>query len=92
MGCSQRFDLTGRTALITGAAGLLGVEHGAALIESGATVVLTDLDDAALTTANGFLAAKADRARILTRVMDVSRSFYRYTQDRQLIRHLKTDN
>ena len=38
------FDLTGKTALITGAAGLLGLEHAAALAELGAHIILTDLD------------------------------------------------
>ena len=30
----DRFDLTDRIALITGASGLLGVEHAAALLET----------------------------------------------------------
>ena len=42
---TQRFDLSGKTALITGAAGLLGYEHAAALLECDATVVLTDISE-----------------------------------------------
>lgn len=36
------FDLTGKTALITGAGGLLGPKHAEALIEYGAKVIITD--------------------------------------------------
>ncbi len=36
------FDLTGKTALITGAGGLLGPKHAEAIIESGGNVILTD--------------------------------------------------
>ena len=39
------FDLTGKTALITGAAGLLGKQHAAAISEAGGTVILTDIVD-----------------------------------------------
>lgn len=68
----EKFDLTGKTALITGAAGLLGVEHAAALLESGATVVLTDIGKAGLESASSFLAINADSERILIREMDVT--------------------
>ncbi len=70
----EKFDLTGKTALITGAAGLLGVEHAAALLESGATVVLTDIGESKLASARGSLLRNADSARILIRLMDVSRA------------------
>ncbi|MGV7214041.1 SDR family oxidoreductase [Bradyrhizobium sp. UFLA05-112] len=40
---SSRYDLTGRTALVTGAGGLLGKQHVAALAEAGARVVVTDV-------------------------------------------------
>src|SRR5262245_10593684 len=38
------FRLDGKVAIITGAAGLLGLQHAIALSESGAHVILTDLD------------------------------------------------
>ena len=71
MNAPNRFDLTGRTALITGGAGLLGVEHAAALLESGARVVLTDISEAALAKARAALVASGD-SRIVTHVMDVA--------------------
>jgi NAD(P)-dependent dehydrogenase (short-subunit alcohol dehydrogenase family) len=45
------FDLTGRTALITGAGGLLGPQHAIALAENGARVLLADIDLAKAETA-----------------------------------------
>lgn len=68
----EKFDLTGKTALITGGAGLLGMEHAAALLESGAKVVLTDIGETALNTARNQLVQHFDTAKILTHVMDVS--------------------
>jgi NAD(P)-dependent dehydrogenase (short-subunit alcohol dehydrogenase family) len=68
----EKYDLNGKTALITGAAGLLGVEHAAALLESGAMVVLTDIGEVGLASASASLSRNADAARILTRMMDVS--------------------
>ena len=69
----EKFDLTGKTALITGSAGLLGMEHAAALLESGATVVLTDLCPVEqLYAAADRLGEHYDRARIVTAVMDVT--------------------
>lgn len=70
----KKFDLSGKTALITGAAGLLGCEHATALLESGATVVLTDISMAGLTFARETLAQQVDVVdRIQTKIMDVSR-------------------
>ena len=47
MNLPQAFDLSGRTALVTGGAGLLGVQHARALAEIGARVVIADLNEAA---------------------------------------------
>lgn len=69
----EKFDLAGKAALITGAAGLLGIEHAAALLESGATVVLTDIGEAGLAAARETLSQKADASRIQIQVMDVSK-------------------
>lgn len=69
----EKFDLTGKTALITGAAGLMGLEHAAALLESGATVVLTDISAAGLESARVSLSRNGPAAHIVARVMDVCR-------------------
>ena len=68
----EKFDLTGKTALITGAAGLLGIEHAAALLESGSTVVLTDMSAAALDIAKQQLGENYDPSKIVSAVMDVT--------------------
>lgn len=39
------FELTGRTAIITGGAGLLGLQHARAIAEAGGTPVLFDIDE-----------------------------------------------
>ena len=45
---NNKFDLSGRVALVTGGGGLLGLEHAKALINSGASVVITDLNSTIL--------------------------------------------
>ena len=69
---SARFDLTGRTALITGAAGMLGREHAAALLEVGALVVLTDVDEERLQVALRELAELFEEPKVLAKRMDVT--------------------
>ncbi len=68
----EKFNLTGRTALITGGAGLLGKQHAAALLECGATVVLTDLNKIALDSAREELLAEFPKVCVMCEVMDVT--------------------
>ncbi|XDZ70384.1 SDR family oxidoreductase [Alphaproteobacteria bacterium LSUCC0744] len=68
----NRFDLSGKTALITGAAGLLGLEHAAALLECDATVVLTDISERQLAEAERKLNSEFPVANILVYKIDVS--------------------
>lgn len=68
----ESFSLAGRTALITGAAGLFGPEHADALLEIGARVVMTDIDSARLDLACGPLRERYGASKVLGRTMDVT--------------------
>ena len=68
----KNFNLHGKSALVTGSAGLLGIEHAAALIECGAQVVLTDISEAGLDLARSTLEANFSEAKIITKVMDIT--------------------
>src|SRR5882757_4602471 len=67
----ELFDLTGRTALITGGAGFLGKQHASALAEAGAQVVLWDISPAALDAAKKELSARFP-GKIDVREVDIS--------------------
>lgn len=69
---TDRFNLNGKNALVTGAAGLLGVEHAAALLECGALVVLTDISEPQLDNAKHRLLSSFPDGKILAYSMDVS--------------------
>ena len=68
-----KFDITGRVALITGGAGLLGIKHAAALLDIGATVFLTDINMSLLEKAKNTLVDDGYREeKIYIHNMDVS--------------------
>ena len=69
----EKFNLAGKSALITGAAGLLGMEHAAALLASGATVILTDIGKDALAVAHTKLIQHFDSKKIIIILMDVAK-------------------
>jgi NAD(P)-dependent dehydrogenase (short-subunit alcohol dehydrogenase family) len=68
----SRYELTDKVAVVTGAAGLLGLQHCHALLEIGASVVLTDLSQAACEEAAAKLKASYPQAKILPVAMDVT--------------------
>ena len=68
----NQFNLSEKVALITGASGLLGVEHAIALLELGATVVITDVSEKSLVTAYNSLLNADNEGRLFCKVMDVT--------------------
>lgn len=69
---SSRYDLTGRTALVTGAGGLLGRQHVAALSEAGARVIVTDVGLAQAEAAIAALKQSAPSAELIALAIDVT--------------------
>jgi len=69
----SKFNLEGKVALITGASGLLGQEHAYALLESGATVILTDISMERLELARERLCNSFESHLIIVKTMDVTR-------------------
>lgn len=67
----DRFDLSGKTALITGGAGLLGPEHAAGLAHCGAAVVLVDINEAALKSARDRVLTQVPDAQVIVLVTDI---------------------
>lgn len=68
----NQFNLSNRIALITGASGLLGVEHAAALLEAGASVVMTDINERGLVKAYDALLDSDNKERLYYEIMNVS--------------------
>jgi len=68
---SRLFDLSGRTAVVTGGSGLLGAEFCRTLAEAGAQVVVADLNFESASAVAGSL--RQDRYRALAVQTDVTR-------------------
>jgi NAD(P)-dependent dehydrogenase (short-subunit alcohol dehydrogenase family) len=68
----KKFNNLGKNALITGACGLLGKKHALALLETGANVVLTDIDLNLLTKTKNYLESKNLMGKVTSHLMDVS--------------------
>jgi NAD(P)-dependent dehydrogenase (short-subunit alcohol dehydrogenase family) len=68
-----KFDLSGKSALITGGAGLLGKEHALALLEVGANVVLWDVNTENLIRVNNELTKVYSEQSVKMSVVDISK-------------------
>lgn len=68
----KNFDLSKKTALITGAGGLLGFEHAFALLDIGSNVILTDISEKKLDLTKKRLQINFPKSKILKLIMDVS--------------------
>jgi NAD(P)-dependent dehydrogenase (short-subunit alcohol dehydrogenase family) len=68
----SRYDLKERTALVTGAGGLLGRQHVAALAEAGARVVVTDIAVKHADAAVAAIKEAAPSADLVTATIDVT--------------------
>jgi NAD(P)-dependent dehydrogenase (short-subunit alcohol dehydrogenase family) len=68
----NKYNLDGKTALVTGAAGLLGKEHCLALLEVGANVVATDFSQERLDNLSKSLVSEYSKRKIKCFLMDVT--------------------
>ena len=68
-----KFDLSGKSALITGGAGLLGKEHALALLEVGANVVLWDVNKENLMRVTNELTKDFSEQSVKMSVVDISK-------------------
>lgn len=68
----KSFDLSGRVALVTGGGGLLGAEHGHALAELGATVVLADINAPSVEAATEAVNGRRHAGRAFAACVDVT--------------------
>jgi len=67
----NRFDLSNKFVMITGSCGLLGQKHALALLEIGASIILTDIDENLLIKVKKSLESKNFHGRIKYYLMDV---------------------
>lgn len=75
MKSSNKFNLNGKTALITGSGGLLGPQHAIALLEQEANIILTDISQTSLEKAYELMQNNLDfslKDRVDLKLMDIT--------------------
>jgi NAD(P)-dependent dehydrogenase (short-subunit alcohol dehydrogenase family) len=82
-----KFELSNRWALVTGAAGLLGLEHSRALLEAGASVVLQDINSDKLHQAKSILEAEYPLSILRVSSTDITSE----TEMRELLKDLELE-
>lgn len=70
-----KFDLTNRYVVITGGAGLLGIEHARAILEVNGNLILWDIDSNALGLAVTKLQTEFETSKIYKSKVDVTNEF-----------------
>jgi len=68
----SKYSLIGKNVIVTGGAGLLGEEHSRAVLESGANLIITDIDKIKLDTLTSNLLHEYSESNITPYILDVS--------------------
>lgn len=68
----SKYSLIGKNVLVTGGAGLLGEEHSRAVLESGANLIITDIDKIKLDALTNNLLNEYSESNITSYTLDVS--------------------
>ena len=85
---TDKLNLEGKIALVTGAAELLGRQHSIALVEKGAVVYMADIKIDQLNSSKGIVKSELPQGKFETLQLDVtseeSISFSRYWADKNI--------
>jgi len=68
----SKYSLIGKNVIVTGGAGLLGEEHSRAVLESGANLIITDIDKIKLDALTNNLVNEYSESNITSYTLDVS--------------------